>query len=133
MKSRSRSNHINFIHDLSLIRLLRFGILYFNATQRIVTHSTFHYRNEPHWKEFLASIDPALVSACLVAFAGLCGVIIGIILVKMNTNRKMILLFSAFGTAVAFAILGCYYIFSESNPNSKYMEIKIAKLSPTLN
>ena len=62
-----------------------------------------------------------------MAFAGLCGVIIGIILVKMNTNRKMILLFSAFGTAVAFAILGCYYIFSESNPNSKYMEIKIAK------
>ena len=45
----------------------------------------------------------------------------------MNTNRKMILLFSAFGTAVAFAILGCYYIFSESNPNSKYMEMKISK------
>ena len=41
----------------------------------------------------------------------------------MNTNRKIILLFSAFGTAVAFAILGCYYIFSESNPNSKYIKI----------
>ena len=58
--------------------------------------------------EFLASLDPALLSACLVAIAGLIGVILGVILVQMSFDRRKILLGSAFGTVVTFAALGIY-------------------------
>ena len=65
--------------------------------------------------EFLRSLDPALLSACLVALAGLIGVILGIILVHMNFNRKRLLLGSAFGTAVSFAGLGIYNMSANIN------------------
>jgi len=58
--------------------------------------------------EFLASLEPALLSACLVAIAGLIGVILGVILVQMSFDRRKILLGSAFGTVVTFAALGIY-------------------------
>ena len=43
-----------------------------------------------------------------MGLSGLFGVIIGVVLVQMNLNRKNILLFSAVGTAVAFVGLGIY-------------------------
>lgn len=55
---------------------------------------------------FLASIDPALVSAAFVGLAGLLGVIIGVVLVQKRFNRTYILYFSAFGTSMAFLGLG---------------------------
>ena len=73
--------------------------------------------------EFLLSLDPALLSACLVALAGLIGVILGIILVHMNFNRKRLLLGSAFGTAVSFAGLGIYNMSGNINLQGKNNEI----------
>lgn len=55
---------------------------------------------------FLATIDPALVSAAFVGLAGLFGVIIGVILVHKRFDRLKILYFSAFGTSMAFLGLG---------------------------
>ena len=69
--------------------------------------------------EFLRSLDPALLSACLVALAGLIGVILGIILVHMNFNRKRLLLGSAFGTVVSFAGLGIYNMSANINLQGK--------------
>ena len=73
--------------------------------------------------EFLLSLDPALLSACLVALAGLIGVILGIILVHMNFSRKRLLLGSAFGTAVSFAGLGIYNMSGNINLQGKNNEI----------
>ena len=73
--------------------------------------------------EFLRSLDPALVSACLVALAGLIGVILGIILVHMNFNRKRLLLGSAFGTVVSFAGLGIYKMSTNIGKNIKLIKI----------
>ena len=69
--------------------------------------------------KFLASLDPALLSACLVAIAGLLGVILGVILVHMNFNRKKLLLGSAFGTVVSFAALGIYNMTAIIDPKGE--------------
>ena len=61
---------------------------------------------------FFAQLDPALVSSTFVGLAGLFGVIVGVILVQRSVNRKFILLFSACGTALAFAGLGLHRIFN---------------------
>ena len=50
-----------------------------------------------------------LSAAVIVAASGLLGVIIGLFLVKKGFNRKIILLFSGFGTAIAFLILGIHF------------------------
>ena len=73
--------------------------------------------------EFLRSLDPALLSACLVALAGLIGVILGIILVHMNFNRKRLLLGSAFGTVVSFAGFGIYNMSALQGKNMKLIKI----------
>ena len=75
--------------------------------------------------EFLASLDPALLSACLVAIAGLIGVILGVILVQISFDRRKILLGSAFGTVVTFAALGIYNMTTIIDPkgeNKSYFE-----------
>jgi uncharacterized membrane protein YozB (DUF420 family) len=65
--------------------------------------------------------DPVLSAAVIVATAGLLGVIIGLFLVKKGINRKRILLFSGFGTAVAFLVLGLhFYCFDAGNIISLY-------------
>ena len=68
--------------------------------------------NSRNLSSFLANLDPALVSSTFVGLAGLFGVIIGVILVQRGFNRKWILLFSAFGTAMAFTGLGLHRIFN---------------------
>ena len=60
-----------------------------------------------------------MVSACLVALAGLFGVVVGVILVHMNFNRRKILLCSALGTAIAFASLGTYYMTANTGSAGK--------------
>ena len=69
--------------------------------------------------EFLASLDPALLSACLIAIAGLIGVILGVILVQMSFDRRKILLGSAFGTVVTFAALGIYNMTTIIDPQGE--------------
>ena len=76
----------------------------FNVTFSLNNHAT-SYR-------FLSHLDPALVSSTFVGLAGLFGVVIGVILVQRGFNRKWILLFSALGTALAFAGLGLHRIFN---------------------
>ena len=70
------------------------------------------FNNSRNLSSFLANLDPALVSSTFVGLAGLFGVIIGVILVQRGFNRKWILLFSAFGTAMAFTGLGLHRIFN---------------------
>ena len=70
-------------------------------------------------------MDPALLSACLVAIAGLIGVILGVILVQISFDRRKILLRSAFGTVVTFAALGIYNmttIIDLKGENKSYFE-----------
>jgi len=47
----------------------------------------------------------ALVASVAVAVSGLLGVIVGLILVRLEMNRKKILLVSGLGTSVAFIVL----------------------------
>ena len=63
-----------------------------------------------------------MVSACLVALAGLFGVVVGVILVHMNFNRRKILLCSAIGTAIAFASLGTYYMTANTGTDGKIIK-----------
>jgi hypothetical protein len=67
---------------------------------------------------FFAELDPALISATFVALAGLFGVLIGVFLVNRGHNRKGIILTSAIGTAVAFATLAFYFMYSMDNGGS---------------
>ena len=63
-------------------------------------------------------LDPVLSAAVMVATAGLLGVIIGVILVQKGFNRKRILLFSGFGTAVAFFVLGLHFHYNSTGNKS---------------
>ena len=63
----------------------------------------------------MSSLDPAQFADLAVAAAGILGVIIGVILVNCNINRKYLLFSSAFGTVLSFAALGLYQTFGSSN------------------
>lgn len=61
---------------------------------------------------FNVQLNPALTAAVIVAVAGILGVIIGVILVQRGWNRKGMLIFSGFGTAVAFLSLCLYFYYN---------------------
>ena len=50
-----------------------------------------------------------------MAGAGIFGVILGVILVNCNVNRKYLLYSSAFGTVLSFGVLGIYDLLVASN------------------
>ena len=63
----------------------------------------------------MSSLDPAQFADLAVAAAGIFGVIIGVILVNCNINRKYLLYSSAFGTVLSFGVLGIYDLLVASN------------------
>ena len=63
----------------------------------------------PSIPTFNFHLDPVLSAAVIVATSGLLGVLIGVFLVQKGWNRKRILLFSGFGTAISFLTLGLHF------------------------
>ena len=63
----------------------------------------------------MSSLDPSQFADLAVAGAGILGVIIGVVLVNCNVNRKYLLFSSAFGTVLCFAALGIYQIVGSSD------------------
>ena len=57
-----------------------------------------------------STFDSSQYADLAVAGAGIFGVILGVVLVKCNVNRKYLLFSSAFGTVLSFGLLGIYDI-----------------------
>lgn len=66
-------------------------------------------------------LDPVLGAAVIVATSGLIGVIIGVFLVQKGLNRKRLLLFSGFGTAIAFLSLSLHFYDNETGKSQLYI------------
>ena len=66
-------------------------------------------------KNSRSTFDSSLYVDLAVAGAGIFGVILGVVLVKCNVNRKYLLFSSAFGTVLSFATLGIYYLVVKSS------------------
>ena len=67
-------------------------------------------------------LDPVLSAAVIVATSGLLGVIIGVFLVQKGLNRKRLLLFSGFGTAIAFLALSLHFYDNETGKSHLYIK-----------
>ena len=58
----------------------------------------------------MSSLEASQFADLAVAGAGILGVVLGVILVNYNINRKYLLFSSAFGTVLSFGVLGIYDI-----------------------
>jgi positive regulator of sigma E activity len=85
-------------------------IIYLTHTYEVSSQqSTFFSLPDNPLARFWLSQDPALMSAVLVGFAGLFGVLVGVYLVQ-KFPRKLLMIVSAAGTAFSFWALGGYYL-----------------------
>ena len=63
----------------------------------------------------MSSLNPEQFADLAVAGAGILGVIVGVVFVNCNVNRKYLLFSSAFGTVLSFGALSIYQIIGSSN------------------
>ena len=63
----------------------------------------------------MSSLEASQFADLAVAGAGILGVILGVVLVNCNINRKYLLYSSTFGTVLSFGVLGIYDLLVASN------------------